>query len=127
MVKQSADIKLRWENNQVAMRECSYLVKWNAPSAMEEMTELKNKVFSPVEVDLWNYYATRINNYLDMMEKSPYYNKKEVWGPCTRGHLHLPKNMDQIPATIPYRLELSEQLMDLEDWIALQKMSEGMI
>ena len=43
-----SEIKLRWDNNQTAMRECSYLVKWNAPSALQEMEELRNKVFSPV-------------------------------------------------------------------------------
>ena len=76
---------------------------------------------------MWNRYSTNMNNFLDSVEKMSYYNRKEVWGPCDRPHLHLPTNMTHVPATTPYRLELAEQLMDLEDWKAMQKVTEGMI
>jgi|TARA_R100001143_G_scaffold21359_1_gene22599 hypothetical protein len=61
-------------------RDATYVIKWNAPLAIQWMEGIAGRFLSEYEKEVYNKSVTKINNYLDHLEKMRYYDKKEVWG-----------------------------------------------
>jgi len=61
-------------------RDATYVIKWNAPLAIQWMEGIAGRIISENEKKAYNDSAIVINNYLDHLEKMRYYDKKEVWG-----------------------------------------------
>ena len=68
-------------------KDAAYVVKWNAPLAIQWMEGIAGRIISENEKKAYNDSAIVINNYLDHLEKMRYYDKKEVWGPLTPARL----------------------------------------
>ena len=76
-------------------KDAAYVVKWNAPLAIQWMEGIAGRIISENEKKAYNDSAIVINNYLDNLEKMPrcpgrpgYYDKKEVWGSFSPIRLH---------------------------------------
>ena len=61
-------------------RAATYVIKWNAPLAIQWMEGIAGRFLSEYEKEVYNKSVIKINNYLDHLEKMRYYDKKEVWG-----------------------------------------------
>lgn len=64
---------------QKKMLEATNIVRWNPAMAILWMKEAKNRVFSPVEMTIWNESAKYINKTCDNIESQRYYVKKDFW------------------------------------------------
>ena len=61
-------------------RDATYVIKWNAPLAIQWMEGIAGRFLSEYEKEVYNKSVIKINKYLDHLEKMRYYDKKEVWG-----------------------------------------------
>ena len=61
-------------------RDATYVIKWNAPLAIQWMEGIAGRFLSEYEKEVYNKSVIKINNYLDHLEKMRYYDKKEVCG-----------------------------------------------
>ena len=70
-----------WDERQT-IKECKNLVRWNPPMALEYMEHASNRIanMNSMIIRDYNKSAQEINEYLDVLERQRYYNKKEVWG-----------------------------------------------
>ena len=68
-------------------KDAAYVVKWNAPLAIQWMEGIAGRFLSEYEKEVYNKSVIKINNYLDHLETMKYYDKKEVWGPLTPARL----------------------------------------
>tara|TARA_Y100000034_G_scaffold136800_1_gene215863 strand:- start:117 stop:449 length:333 start_codon:yes stop_codon:yes gene_type:complete len=88
------------------IKEAANVVRWNPALAIDWMKEAGNKVNSPLHINMWNKAAKRMNTIMDDIESTRYYSKEEYWGKASST-----------------RLELIEEIMSLEDYIAFQQYS----
>jgi len=70
-----------WDEKQT-INECRNLVRWNPPLAIQYMGYVSGRVatMNSMIIRDYNRSVKYINNFLDILERQRYYNKKEVWG-----------------------------------------------
>ena len=63
------------------IRECPNVVRWNPLLAVEWMNSISNRISSEWQGRAYNSAARAMNYYLDTLERTRYYDKRETWGP----------------------------------------------
>jgi hypothetical protein len=62
------------------INRCISLAKWNPSSAINDMYILKeDTIDSIIKEKMWLRAAKDINNFLDSLEKTRFYNEIEFW------------------------------------------------
>ena len=58
------------------------MIRWNPPLALEYMEHISGRVATMNSMIVRNYNKSvqEMNEYLDILERQRYYNKKEIWG-----------------------------------------------
>ena len=80
-----------WDEKQT-IKECKHLIRWNPPLALEYMEHISGRVATMNSMIVRNYNKSvqEINEYLDILERQRYYNKKETWGQL------MPKRLEEL-------------------------------
>lgn len=94
------------------IRDAIALAKWCPDEAIKYMEHAVLRITdSPIMIKQYNQAAKEINKYLDYIENTRYYNQEEFWGQHVK----------------PRRVEYLETVLDIEDWIAMEKFKRGLL
>lgn len=70
---------LIYSSPQELMNYCRNLCRWNPYLTVKWMENVRGRIWSPVEVEMYNKVAKYINNTWDFISRLRYYDEREFW------------------------------------------------